>query len=197
MKSQEMQLRSFATNSHVVPRITLLTQRTNSTHHRWYTGTVRRPFNISPLSPKLRFLNSTNRELTSIWGSGRAMTIALAQAGASIILVQRNLDDSETFDILNSLPAPAPSAPLQSSFKAEGKSSVVQGRKERTIDKIQCDLSDKSQVATLAERVLEQFGEVDILLNCGGINRRAKAELFTEEDWNEVRSPLFNHSTRD
>ena len=73
-----------------------------------------------------------------------------------------------------------------------------------------CDLSQKEQVRSLAERIVGS-GEgslgrrVDVLVNCGGIQRRYvrlvsgrlnieviapyrhKAEVFPDDDWEEVR----------
>ena len=36
-------------------------------------------------------------------------------------------------------------------------------------------------------KVTEEWGlKIDILVNCGGIQRRHPAELFPDEDWEEV-----------
>lgn len=50
-----------------------------------------------------------------------------------------------------------------------------------------CDLADLSAVKTVFDRALELMGgEVHIMVNCGGIQRRAPAVDFPESDWDEV-----------
>ena len=73
----------------------------------------------------------------------------------------------------------------------------------RRVTIVKCDLSDKEQVKTLVERSIsavttngdqkaESVGSatlgsnIDILVNCGGIQRRHKAETFPDSDWDEV-----------
>lgn len=97
------------------------------------------------------------------------MTLALARAGADIILVQRSSSpqNTETFDKVSAL-----------------------GRKVQIVE---ADLGDKEQIRGLCKKVTggrEEGGlgeVVDIVVNCGGIQRRTPAENFPDEDWEEVR----------
>ncbi|KAJ7077303.1 NAD-binding protein [Mycena belliarum] len=99
-------------------------------------------------------------------GIGQKMALALAQAGADLILVQRSLDNRDT----------------AAQAEALGRRATV----------VQCDLADKAQVGGLVQRITgsaETGGlglAIDILVNCGGIQRRTPAERFPDEDWNEV-----------
>jgi hypothetical protein len=50
-----------------------------------------------------------------------------------------------------------------------------------------CDLADKAQVKKVVPTITGELGlKVDILINCGGIQRRHKSEVFPDEDWEEV-----------
>jgi 2-deoxy-D-gluconate 3-dehydrogenase len=100
------------------------------------------------------------------------MTLALAKAGASIVLVQRPSSNS--------------SSSTKNSIEALGRSVWV----------VECDLADKQQVRGLCRKVTGKGeGElglsVDIVVNCGGIQRRTPAENFPDEDWEEVSLGLF------
>lgn len=81
---------------------------------------------------------------------------------------QRNLDNQETANLIKPLPV--------------------------RVAIVQCDLASDTQVKGLIKKVTGKkeeggMGEVlDILVNCGGIQRRTPAENFPDEDWNEVCS---------
>lgn len=95
-------------------------------------------------------------------GIGAAGAIALAEAGASVCLVQRDEVNTATLDVIRSL-----------GVKAE---VVV------------CDLTDHQAVKRIFPQALEKMGgEIHILVNCAGIQRRAPAVEFKEEDWDDVR----------
>lgn len=63
---------------------------------------------------------------------------------------------------------------------------------------IVCDLADGTAVKGLAARIIKSeadggLGEtIDILINCGGIQRRAPAENFLDQDWDEVLQVNLN-----
>ncbi|KAJ6625816.1 NAD-binding protein [Mycena sp. CBHHK59/15] len=105
-------------------------------------------------------------------GIGQKMALALAKAGADIILLQRNLDNQDT----------------ASQAKQLGRKAIV----------VQCDLAVKEQVGSIVQKITgskEAGGlalKIDILVNCGGIQRRSPAENFPDEDWNEVLQVNLN-----
>ncbi|GLI71884.1 hypothetical protein PoHVEF18_000051 [Penicillium ochrochloron] len=103
-------------------------------------------------------------------GIGQAMALALAEAGADIILIQRDESNTATKDeIINRL-----------------------GRKAHIHV---AELSDRKAVKEIIPAVVSQGFKPDILLNCAGIQRRHPSEKFPDEDWDEVSSTFL--STKD
>ncbi|BEJ15543.1 hypothetical protein CspHIS471_0501480 [Cutaneotrichosporon sp. HIS471] len=98
-------------------------------------------------------------------GIGADMAVALAKAGADIILVQRNTTNTDT----------------------KGRIEAV-GRKA---DIVVCDLADAKAVGELIPSVT-QTRVLDIVINCGGIQRRHPVEVFPDNDWNEVLQVNLN-----
>lgn len=104
-------------------------------------------------------------------GIGAACAVALAQAGASICLAVRPGTTSE----LGAHPALEPLA----AYVDQGQQHVA----------VECDLADMPSVKGVFERALQtkqMAGTIDILVNCGGIQRRHPATDFPEQDWDEV-----------
>lgn len=54
------------------------------------------------------------------------------------------------------------------------------------------DLASHESMKALLPQVLEDGHQIDILLNCGGIQRRHPAHEFPDEDWNEVLQVNLN-----
>lgn len=97
---------------------------------------------------------------TSPTGIGAACAIALAQAGADICLVVRPQPTDAPLPIMAQLP----------------RAQVVYA-----------DLSDMDDVKSVFQRALDIMGgEIHVLVNCAGIQRRAPAVDFGEHEWDEV-----------
>ncbi|KAI5805877.1 hypothetical protein EDC01DRAFT_640673 [Geopyxis carbonaria] len=92
-------------------------------------------------------------------GIGRTMALALARAGADIVLVQRDTSNTAT----------------QSEITALGRKCSIHV----------ADLSSPSEVAAIFPAVTATT-KITILLNCAGIQRRHPAHQFPDSDWNEV-----------
>ncbi|KAJ5574843.1 2-dehydro-3-deoxy-D-gluconate 5-dehydrogenase [Penicillium hetheringtonii] len=89
------------------------------------------------------------------------MAFALAEAGADIILVQRDESNTATRDeIINRL-----------------------GRKAHIHV---AELSDRKSVKEIVPSVTSQGWKPDILVTCAGIQRRHPSHQFPDEDWDEV-----------
>ncbi|KAM5543483.1 hypothetical protein V8D89_002734 [Ganoderma adspersum] len=114
-------------------------------------------------APQLFSLAGQNVLITGATrGIGAACAIALAQAGANICLVRRpNSSNDET-----------PNA-----ISATG----------RTVKTVECDLADLDAVRGLFQQALDAMGgEIHVLVNCAGIQRRSPAVQFAESDWDDV-----------
>ena len=92
-------------------------------------------------------------------GLGRGMALALASAGADVLLVDHVSSESVAAEIR--------------SFGRRAKSLSI-------------DLMLMSSVDLVFDTALHEFGKIDILINNAGIIRRAPAIDFTEKDWDEV-----------
>ena len=95
-------------------------------------------------------------------GIGRAMARALAEAGADVIGVSANLEETGS-DV--------------------EKDVVGAGR---TFEAIQTDFADPAAVRLLADDLARRERPVDILVNNAGTIRRAAAAEHSEDDWNLV-----------
>lgn len=93
-------------------------------------------------------------------GIGASMAIAFAQAGADVVLVQRNESNLETKHAIEKL----------------GRKAYI----------VVADLSSKEDVKSIVKKTLDIVPTFDILLNNAGIQRRSPAEDFSDEDWEEV-----------
>jgi NAD(P)-dependent dehydrogenase (short-subunit alcohol dehydrogenase family) len=99
-------------------------------------------------------------------GIGAVCAVALAQAGASVCLIQRMpLDGTPpNLDTLNTI-------------RALGATAHV----------VYCDLSDLVAVKHLFQNALDVMGgEISVLVNCAGIQRRSPSLEFSESDWDDV-----------
>ncbi|KAJ5669914.1 uncharacterized protein N7477_005277 [Penicillium maclennaniae] len=93
-------------------------------------------------------------------GIGQAMAIALAEAGADIVLVQRDTSNPATREQIEKL----------------GQKATI----------YKADLSSQESVSALVTSVIKDGHDIDILLNCAGIQRRHPSHMFPQEDWDEV-----------
>ncbi|KAI9053610.1 hypothetical protein LZ554_002564 [Drepanopeziza brunnea f. sp. 'monogermtubi'] len=93
-------------------------------------------------------------------GIGQAAAVALAECGADIILVQRDRSNTATLQAIEAL-----------------------GRKATIYT---ADLSSQAEVAALTPAILRDGHEIQILVNCAGIQRRHPCAEFPDNDWNEV-----------
>jgi len=95
-------------------------------------------------------------------GIGAGLALSLASAGADIILVHRT-----------------PTSANDIKAKIEEL-----GRKVYTYE---ANLADKNSIKGLINRIAtEDARNIDILINCAGINRRHPAADFPDEDWDDV-----------
>ncbi|CAK7271344.1 hypothetical protein SEPCBS119000_004554 [Sporothrix epigloea] len=94
-------------------------------------------------------------------GIGQAMAVALAEAGADVLLAVRAGANTETKAKIESL--------------------------GRTCTLYELDVSSRESVAALVPTIVGRDGHrIDVLVNCAGIQRRHPAHLFPDSDYDEV-----------
>jgi len=94
-------------------------------------------------------------------GLGKAMALALAEAGARLVLASRNLEQlNETAAAVRKL----------------GADALV----------VQVDVTSEEQVLRLQQAVIKEFGKIQILINNAGINIRKSVTDFTLDEWRLV-----------
>jgi 3-oxoacyl-[acyl-carrier protein] reductase len=116
----------------------------------------RYPLLVNDLQGKIALVTGSSR------GIGRAVALALAEAGADIVLNFRN---------------------RQKEAQAVESEIIRLGR--RCVP-IQADVSVAADVERLIRGAEESFGPVDILVNNAGISRPQPVEQITERDWDEL-----------
>lgn len=73
--------------------------------------------------------------------------------------------------------------------RAEGKARALadeMATNGRRAIATRVDLADRDSVQTAVDKVVKDFGGLDILVNLAGIDLEAKAEEFSEDDWRKV-----------
>jgi 3-oxoacyl-[acyl-carrier protein] reductase len=95
-------------------------------------------------------------------GIGRAIAVALAQAGAAVVV--------------NYLRRAAEARAVEKEIAALGRASVS----------VQADVSQASEVERLVRTAEERVGPIDILVNNAGIARVQPVEEITERDWDDL-----------
>ena len=94
-------------------------------------------------------------------GLGKAMALALGEAGARLALVSRDMD------LLNETVA---------EVNAKGGQALA----------FRADVADENQVASVEREVRSQFGAISILINNAGMNLRKPITDFSLQEWNRV-----------
>jgi glucose 1-dehydrogenase len=95
-------------------------------------------------------------------GLGRAIALALAEAGADVVV---------------NFIGPADAADeVTSAIRMIGSKAIP----------IPADVSQEGQVQTMFKRAVEELGTIDILVNNAGIQSNAPVDTMTIEQWNSV-----------
>lgn len=94
-------------------------------------------------------------------GLGKTMALALAEAGADVVVVSRSPADLEL------------------------TAAEIRGRGRRALV-VKTDVTRAGEVEGLAARALEEFGHIDILINNSGISGEKEFLKLSEGEWDEV-----------
>src|SRR5215831_17733147 len=95
-------------------------------------------------------------------GIGRAVALALAEAGADVLV--------------NYVGGEQAALTAVDAIRAAGRQAEAYG----------ADVSDERQVEALFQKMIDTFGTIDILVNNAGIQRDASVDAMTLDQWNEV-----------
>jgi len=94
-------------------------------------------------------------------GIGSAVCKALAQDGLNVAIADFNTDAA---------------IQLADEIRKEGGESLA----------LQADVGEKASVNSMAEKVIERYGQIDFLLNGAGVRTIAPIMHMTEEEWDRV-----------
>ncbi|WP_158929641.1 SDR family NAD(P)-dependent oxidoreductase [Acidisphaera sp. S103] len=94
-------------------------------------------------------------------GIGRAAAIALAEAGAHVVVA----------DIAGQ--------------HAHATTEAITSRQRRALA-VQADVGDLQEIDRMVREALAAFGQIDILVNNAGVTRRADIMDVTEQDWDRI-----------
>jgi 3-oxoacyl-[acyl-carrier protein] reductase len=103
---------------------------------------------------------------------GRAIALALAQAGASVVVNVRS-NKTEADGVVREIEA------------AGGKAVSVLG-----------DVADEKTASALADAALKRFGRIDILVNNAALRREKPIDQMSYADWREVMGVILDGSFR-
>ena len=95
-------------------------------------------------------------------GIGRGVALAMAEAGADVILAAR------------------------ASADLDEAAEEVRSKTGRTVHTANVDLGDSPAIGAWFDSLVERVGLPGILVNAAGITRRAPAESLALQDWNDV-----------
>jgi len=110
-----------------------------------------------PLQGKVAIVTGSRR------GIGKSIALALAEAGADIVVCDRVIEDGE--------------------LKAVAEEIQRLGRRSLAV---QTDITQKADVARLVQRVMDEFGTIDILVNNAAMNVMAPLLELREDGWDRV-----------
>jgi len=94
-------------------------------------------------------------------GLGQGMSLALARAGAHVVLMARDLDGlKNTHNLI---------------VEAGGSCEIIKA-----------DINEHATIKTIIKQVMKSHNKIDILVNNAGIIRRIPAVEFSKKDWHDV-----------
>lgn len=96
-------------------------------------------------------------------GIGKAIALAFAEAGADVVVCSRRIEDGELAAV----------------------AQEIQGLGRRSLA-VQTDITRKADVDNLVERVMDEFGVIDILVNNAAMNIMAPLLDLREDGWDRI-----------
>jgi NAD(P)-dependent dehydrogenase (short-subunit alcohol dehydrogenase family) len=94
-------------------------------------------------------------------GIGRVLALGLAAAGANVVASSRRI------------------------AQVESTAREIESLPRKTL-RVPCDVCNRPSLENLLAKVVESFGQVDILVNAAGIIHRAPTLDFPEDSWQDI-----------
>jgi NAD(P)-dependent dehydrogenase (short-subunit alcohol dehydrogenase family) len=94
-------------------------------------------------------------------GIGRALTQGLAQAGADVVPTSRRRE------------------------VVDEAAALVEAAGRRTL-RVTTDVGDEASIASLLAATIDEFGKVDILVNCAGRTKRTPTLDLPDQEWHDI-----------
>lgn len=104
-------------------------------------------------------------------GIGQTIALGLAEAGADVVPSARRLAEVEQ---------------TVGKISAMGRRSLV----------CASDVRDRASLQALHDRVIAEFGKVDILVNAAGVTRKTPTLEVAEEEWEQILDTNLNGTLR-
>ncbi|SEA11657.1 3-oxoacyl-[acyl-carrier-protein] reductase [Haloplanus vescus] len=114
------------------------------------------PLDSRPLDDRICLVTGASR------GIGRAIALEFARCGAAVVVNYRSSDE-----------------------EAEAVREIIESNGETALC-AQADVSDPDEVAAMADRIHDELGTVDVLVNNAGITIDRKFEKMTHDEWQTV-----------
>jgi NAD(P)-dependent dehydrogenase (short-subunit alcohol dehydrogenase family) len=111
--------------------------------------------------PRLELHNNTALVIGGTSGIGLEIAKGLAQAGADVVATGRRMDLVST---------------AAKEIRALGKRSL----------EVSCDVTDESTIKLLLKAACDEFGSVQILVNCAGRTKRTPTLDLPDAEWNSI-----------
>ena len=100
-------------------------------------------------------------------GIGKVMSLALAEAGAEVVVAARTLTKLQD---------------LSEKIRSLGRRCVV----------CRADITEAEDIGRMVKNTIDEFGKVDILLNNAGMNIRKRALDLTVPEWDRILNTNLN-----
>jgi NAD(P)-dependent dehydrogenase (short-subunit alcohol dehydrogenase family) len=94
-------------------------------------------------------------------GIGQKLAVALADFGADVVVSSRTLE------------------------KLEAVANEIRGLNRKALA-IAADITDQASVSAMVDRVVKEFGHIDVLINAAGLTVRKTAEEISVAEWEKV-----------
>ena len=102
-------------------------------------------------------------------GLGKAIALEYGREGAKVVILSR------------------PTSPSGLSGSAIETAEVINSASGEALG-IPCDVTNEAHVKNAVDRVMNDFGRIDVLVNCAGIILRADANGTADKDWRRMLS---------